>query len=68
MRVELDREQCTGHGRCYTLAPDLFTSDDVGYGEVAIDGPVPPDLEDQARIGVSNCPEQAIRLVERSEG
>lgn len=67
MNIELDHEACTGHGRCYTLAPDLFAPDDNGYGEVVGDGTVPAGLEDQARIGVKNCPENAIRIVESSD-
>ncbi len=37
MRVVIDHEACTGHGRCYTLAPDVFDSDDAGYGVVRVD-------------------------------
>ena len=28
MRVVIDTERCTGHGRCYSLAPAVFTDDD----------------------------------------
>jgi len=64
VNIELDRDSCTGHGRCYTLAPDLFAPDDNGYGTVVGDGTVPAGLEDQARTGVKNCPEHAIRILE----
>lgn len=67
MNIELDHEACTGHGRCYTLASDLFAPDDIGYGAVVGDGTVPAGLEDQARTGVRNCPENAIRIVESSD-
>ncbi len=62
MRIELDRERCTGHGRCYTLAPQLFTPDDDGYCEDPA-GEVPPGLEQAARIGAESCPEGAIRIL-----
>ena len=31
MKLTIDAEMCTGHGRCYTLAPDLLTYDDEGF-------------------------------------
>ncbi|HEV3366294.1 MAG TPA: ferredoxin [Acidimicrobiales bacterium] len=61
MRIELDTERCTGHGRCYSLAPDLFDSDDRGYGTV-VRPDVPAGLEEQARTAAANCPERAILL------
>ncbi|EUA40756.1 ferredoxin [Mycobacterium avium subsp. hominissuis 101] len=30
-RVVVDAERCTGHGRCYTLAPDVFDADEFGH-------------------------------------
>ena len=26
MRITLDRMRCTGHGRCYTVAPEVFVA------------------------------------------
>ncbi len=63
MRIVLDTERCTGHGRCYSLAPDLFDCDDRGYGTVKTPE-VPSGLEEQARTAVLNCPENAISLEE----
>lgn len=61
MRITLDRERCTGHGRCYMLAPEVFDADDEGYGVVLVDGgDVPPGLEAAARKAAANCPEGAI--------
>ncbi|HZT67827.1 MAG TPA: ferredoxin [Acidimicrobiales bacterium] len=62
MRVRIDEERCSGHGRCYTLAPDLFDTDDRGYGVVKLEGEVSPELEDSARLAEASCPEQAIEL------
>jgi ferredoxin len=63
MRVRIDAEACTGHGRCYTLAPEVFDSDDWGHG-VVISEELSEDLRDKAMIGVQNCPEQAISIVD----
>ena len=61
MRIRLDTEACQGHGRCYTLAPTLFDSDDLGHCVLLVEE-VPAGLEDAARTGVDNCPEQALTL------
>lgn len=63
MRIEFDKDACTGHGRCYTLAPEFYEPDEDGY---CIDptGVVPVALEQAARIGADNCPEDAITVVE----
>jgi ferredoxin len=69
MRIHLDADRCTGHGRCYALAPSLFDADDDdGHGVprtevVGADGAVPPELEEDARKAVLNCPERAITIV-----
>jgi len=62
LRVEIDCDACTGHGRCYELAPSVFTEDERGYGQV-IDSVVRPELMPEVRSAMLNCPEQAIRLV-----
>ncbi len=65
MRVRVDAAVCTGHGRCYSLAPEVFGADDVGHCEILVpDGDVPETLEEQARIGADNCPERALTLAE----
>lgn len=65
MKLSVDSGRCMGHGRCYTVAPDLLTFDDDGYvtvrGEV-ID--VPEAHADAARQAVANCPERAIEVFE----
>jgi ferredoxin len=61
MRVSVDTEVCTGHGRCYVLAPDVFGSDDYGHCVVLHDD-VGDDLVAQARTGAENCPERAIAV------
>ncbi len=61
MNITLDTGRCTGHGRCYSLAEDLFDCDDRGYGTV-IHPEVPVGLEAQARMAAANCPETAITI------
>lgn len=65
MKVSIDLDRCTGHGRCYALAPELFEPDDEdGHGVVLGDGTVAPELEAAARKAEANCPERAVILVE----
>jgi ferredoxin len=59
--VHVDPHLCTGHGRCYTLAPDVFDADEAGHCVVLVED-VSGELEAQAVTGEQNCPEQAITL------
>jgi len=60
VRVRIDDDRCTGHGRCYTLAPGVFGCDDSGFGQVLTDGEIDPGLVREARQAEANCPEQAV--------
>jgi ferredoxin len=63
VRIEIDPERCTGHGRCYSLAPEVFEADDEGFSVVkqaVVDG----DLLPAARRGADACPERAITLID----
>jgi ferredoxin len=63
VKIILDADRCTGHGRCYSLAPELFDSDDEGHSVVLAPGDeVRADLEPQARLAIENCPEDCISL------
>jgi ferredoxin len=65
MRLAVDASQCTGHGRCYSLAPQLLSPDDQGY--VTIRGSsieVPEDLRELADEVAGTCPEGAISLID----
>jgi ferredoxin len=64
VKIRIDREKCEGHGRCYTLAPDLVEPDEIGNGQEIGDGDVPADQEDAARQAEANCPEHAVILEE----
>lgn len=64
IRVTVDAERCTGHGRCYTLAPEVFEPDDAGYCHIPREE-LDESLAGQARTGADNCPEDAITVEER---
>lgn len=63
MRILIDDDRCSGHGRCYTLVPSLFDSDDQGRG-VVLSASITDDQVQAARSAVLNCPEQAISIIE----
>lgn len=63
MKIMLDRQRCQGHGRCYMLAPEVFDADELGHCVVVVDEVVPEE-EPCARLGVENCPEQALIMVD----
>lgn len=60
MQIAIDTARCSGHGRCYTLAPGLVEADDEGFPILITDAE--PDSE-AAQLVVRSCPEQAISLV-----
>ena len=67
MKVTIDPALCTGHGRCYSLSPTVFESDDDGNGRVIVDELDPAANAAQlaaARIAGANCPEQAISITD----
>jgi ferredoxin len=61
VRIVLDTMRCTGHGRCYSLVPELFDSDDYGHSILRTPD-VPIGLESRAQLAVENCPESCLRL------
>jgi len=62
MKIRLNSERCSGHGRCYVLAPEVFDEDDRGHCVVKLET-VPPELQESARTGVEACPEYALSIV-----
>jgi ferredoxin len=65
MKMTVNAERCMGHGRCYSVAPDLLTYDDEGF--VTIRGiviDVPEDQIEAAKEAVESCPEQAPMILE----
>jgi len=64
LRIALDDSLCTGHGRCYALAPALFDSDDAGRSVLLAgeNGEIGEEHRAAAEAAVANCPERAITL------
>jgi ferredoxin len=64
IRLAVSEKLCSGQGRCYSVSPDVFHSDDEGFcAERGTEFEVPAGLEQQARLGVDTCPEGAISVV-----
>ena len=63
-RLVIDYQLCSGNGRCFVVAPELFTDDDRGYGHVIGDGSISDDHLELARRAVIACPEQAIAITD----
>ena len=62
IRVAIDTERCTGHGRCYSLAPAVFDAADDGHGRVIV-AEVPDALAEGAHLARLSCPEEAVVVV-----
>ena len=64
MRVKIDTARCTGNAMCWAAAPEVFELDEeTGYAYVLVEE-VPPELEQQARVGAGMCPERAVEILE----
>jgi ferredoxin len=63
--VAVDTSKCTGHGRCYSVAPEVFEPDEQGTG-VARRPEIGDDLLAAARRGAAACPERAVSISEQS--
>ncbi|MFD2768430.1 ferredoxin [Micromonospora eburnea] len=60
MRLQADRDRCTGSGNCAQVAPSVFDQDDEGL--VVLVEPEPgPEHEDDVREAIVVCPVQALR-------
>lgn len=65
MKIKIDADLCSGQGRCYTVSPDLFTSDDEGFvAERGQELDIAEGQEKSARLAVMSCPEGAIEVIE----
>ena len=53
---------CTGHGVCAELLPELISVDEWGY-PIVDRRPVPPALDREARRAVAACPVLALKLM-----
>jgi ferredoxin len=63
VQTRIDGETCTGHGRCYSVAPHVYDADDEGHGLV-LRTDVPAEYGEEARLAVIECPERAVLVEE----
>ena len=61
MRVRVDRGKCTGHGRCYVLAPEVYQPDEEGCCVIPNEH-VSAEHAANAERAARNCPEDAIQV------
>ena len=69
MKLVIDEAKCSGHGRCYTVSPDLLDADDEGFVTArgsTVD--VPASLVAAARLAAESCPEEAITAIDDADG
>lgn len=65
MFISIDAAKCMGHGRCYSVAPDLLTDDDEGFvAERGSCWKLPEDQVAAAQDAADACPEGAITVLE----
>ena len=64
MKIIYNQWACQGHGRCFEIAPELFSLDDEGFAIPLIEGDLPPELEKKALEVSKRCPEFAIEIEE----
>ena len=64
MKIRLTPYACQGHARCHALAPELFGLNDEDLAVLLIDGDIPAELEEKARLAAQRCPELAIEIIE----
>lgn len=62
MRVQVDANQCQGHGLCQMTSPEVFALRDEDGQAFPIAEEVDSALVDAARAGADACPERAISL------
>jgi ferredoxin len=62
LTILTERSRCSGHARCNSIAPHLFTIDERGYVDLPEETAVPEGEEEQAQAGVESCPEHVFRL------
>jgi ferredoxin len=63
MRIKVDQALCSGHARCFAVAPDVYVINSDGYNEMPETG-VSADKQAQALRGARACPEQAITVID----
>jgi ferredoxin len=67
VRIKVHPALCNGWGECHRWGREVYPLDEEGLCEIRL-LEVPPELEAQARLGASACPEQAITVIEDHPG
>jgi ferredoxin len=63
MRIKVHPGLCNGWGECHRWGREVYPLDEDGLCELRL-LEVPPEMEDDARLGAAACPEQAITVIE----
>lgn len=63
MKVVIDQDACVGDGICEDTCPEVFELGEDGLANVLIESP-PPDLMDDVREAVEQCPALCIEIIE----
>jgi ferredoxin len=64
LKIHIDEKLCAGHGRCYSLNPEIIQTNDEGYPvQLGQTIEIGPGDEGAARRAIANCPEGAIATV-----
>lgn len=61
MKLSVISGKCQGHGRCYSLAPELFDVDENGNAQ-ARQSVLDESDHSLAELAALNCPEKAIEI------
>lgn len=67
MKVRIDGNRCQGHGRCYSIEPEMFEPmDDDGHAAFLLHEQLADDADLLAKVieAGANCPEHAITIDE----
>jgi ferredoxin len=66
MKATVDKSLCLGCGLCPDICPEVFEMD----GELAVTkvAEVPPEQEGACRDAAEQCPAEAIKIDEGSDG
>jgi ferredoxin len=59
--ISINRDICSGHGRCYSLHPELFDVDDSGHPIIRTET-ISAEQASGAQDAAANCPEGAINV------
>ena len=59
--MRIDAARCQGHGQCNLVCPEVFGSDEQGFGRVRIER-VPERLREDVARAEGTCPERAIEI------